>query len=137
MNKNKLILPISIILGTVILGGFYYANQQQWVIEQNSKCKQETKSLAKEEEKQDAVFMVNVLEATYSKEKGRCISAIKLILGKRKKYQFQLVDPESAEKIAIYWYDYSSKEIYGDWDIYKEIYTNVFNSSPTKGRNLE
>ena len=33
MHKNKLILPISIILGTVILGGFYYASQ---VNKQNS-----------------------------------------------------------------------------------------------------
>ncbi len=27
MNKNKLILPISIIVGCIILGGFYYASQ--------------------------------------------------------------------------------------------------------------
>lgn len=27
MNKQKLILPISILLGCIILGGFYYASQ--------------------------------------------------------------------------------------------------------------
>lgn len=65
MDKNKLILPISILLGSMILGGFYYASQiskqrsiekQQQIELQNraeaDNIKREQEQLA-EEEKQE------------------------------------------------------------------------------------
>lgn len=48
MDKNKLVLPVSILLGCIVLGGFYYAsqvskqksieNQQQIKIDQDRKA---------------------------------------------------------------------------------------------------
>lgn len=63
MQKEKLILPISILLASIFLGGFFYASQiskqesierQQWIGLQDEKSKQETKNtLEKLKLKQD------------------------------------------------------------------------------------
>ncbi|MSU44951.1 hypothetical protein EXS45_02115 [Candidatus Nomurabacteria bacterium] len=52
MDKNKLILPVSILLGCIILGGFFYASQ---VSKQNSIEKQQQIELRAKKEQNDAV----------------------------------------------------------------------------------
>ncbi len=63
MNKNQLILPVSILLASLILGGFYYATQlsKQKSIEKQKKeeaairseCFNEIKNMFKELETKD------------------------------------------------------------------------------------
>lgn len=63
MNKNKLVLPISILLGSIILGGFYYSSEQnklqsierQQIIELESKENDEKKEVVKLENCLDIV----------------------------------------------------------------------------------
>lgn len=51
MNKQKLILPISIILGCIILGGFFYASQ---VSKQNSIERQQFNERLREKQEQES-----------------------------------------------------------------------------------
>lgn len=56
MDKNRLILPIAILIASIILGGFFYASQlnKQKSIERQQEIKlQDDKRVAKEKAEQD------------------------------------------------------------------------------------
>jgi len=63
MNKNKLILPISILLGCIILGGFFYVSQinkqrsieKQQQIELQAKSEQDKAKMEADKAQQNAI----------------------------------------------------------------------------------
>lgn len=61
MEKNKLILPISIIIGAIILGWFFYAteNNKQKSIEKQAQMKIEQENKILEEQKQKEADVKN------------------------------------------------------------------------------
>ncbi len=84
MNNNKLVLPISIMLGCVILGGFYYATQinkqqsiekqQKFEIEEKRKvqidelekdCKESGEKMYESEKKEASGSTWSVIEPQY------------------------------------------------------------------------
>jgi hypothetical protein len=71
MDKNKLILPISILLGCIILGGFYYTSESN---KQASIEKQQQLELqAKKEDQQAAKNQNNIIAI----QKARCVEEAK------------------------------------------------------------
>ena len=73
MDKNKLVLPISILLGCIILGGFYYLSQvnKQASIERQ----QQTDLLAKTE--QDKIKTEQDKRDYIAKRKTECLAIYK------------------------------------------------------------
>ncbi|MFH1048549.1 MAG: hypothetical protein V1732_02705 [Patescibacteria group bacterium] len=69
MDKNKLVLPITILLASIILGGFYYVDylnkQQAEVFSNNLRCQNLLKDL---KQKWDNIFGIY-----YSKELNTCV----------------------------------------------------------------
>jgi len=70
MNKNKLLLPISILLGCIILGGFYYASV---VYTQQATEKQwQTEIQAKQAEQQTTIDQQTYQNDRIASEKSDC-----------------------------------------------------------------
>jgi uncharacterized protein YpmB len=67
MNKDKLILPVSILLGCIILGGFYYLTQAS---KQHSIEKQQQVDMAQKQAEQQAEADQN---AQITKDKSACV----------------------------------------------------------------
>ena len=137
------LLVIVLITGVCIIWISHYAlvkvpqkqqsiEQEQWIAEQTSRCKKIANNYTeKQEEKQsDAVWMAEVLEADYVREKETCLAAIKLYLRLTTEYEYHFINPESGKEFAIYWYDYSSETTRGNWNTYKNIYEKTFGYQP-------
>lgn len=74
MDKHKLILPVSIILGTLIMGGFWYLSQmnkqesierQQWI---ELQAKAESEKVKLEKDNADEIFSNNLKCQTLLKD---------------------------------------------------------------------
>ena len=70
MDKNKLVLPISILLGCIILGGFFYATQviKQQSIEKQQQIELQAKAEAEQTQKEadQAKADKDAADATFS-----------------------------------------------------------------------
>ena len=69
MNKDKLILPVTILLAAIIIGGFIYASQtaKQQSIERQQRIELEAKQaeLQAEKEQQDKIKQEEELNLSY------------------------------------------------------------------------
>jgi hypothetical protein len=72
MDKNKLVLPISIIIGCIILGGFFYASQAN---KQASIERQQQLDLRVKQAEQQAITDQNNMVAS---EKADCVTEAQL-----------------------------------------------------------
>ena len=83
MDKNKLVLPFSILLGCIILGGFYYASQinKQRSIEKQQQINLQTKQA-------ELQTQVNV-ETQNKMDFSTCLNKAELIYTKLQEFLFQ------------------------------------------------
>lgn len=79
LNKNKLILPISILLASIVIGGFYYASQ---VSKQKSIERQQEIKI--EEEKSKENELRKNLDACLNDAKDKFNNAIKPFLDNKR-----------------------------------------------------